>query len=554
VGWQGNFSELPPSPLPARALKPRVRSLTLSAVPVTPPNPKRSRKSNQPSQPPQNSAAATSGALPVANPAADEAYRILARYHPSEKGNVQFMASAWREKLRYDPIMKVWFLRSSVSGVWKEDLTDAVAHQALDAAAEARRTLALQIPEDHPDIRYREARKKNLAWSNRNEEWRTLSASVKYAQKMKLFAISPDLWDRDHFAIGTPTGIYDLRTGTLRMADSESYVSKSTNIIPSDSATCPLWTDFLDKAMRGDTEKISYLKRLAGYSLTGSVREQSLTWFVGGGGNGKGTFLDTLTSIYGDYAHPMRTEPLMMAKHDQHPTEICDLKGRRLVIASETDEGRTWRESLLKRLTGGDPITARRMHSDPITFLPSHTLIVSCNSQPALSSVGEAERRRFQILEWDVTFKFADDPTFQGGDVVRDTLFNTKLEEEHPAILRWAMEGALEWLNKGLNPPASVIAYSQAYLDDQDYTQQWLDRCVVKDKAAWTANEAIWASWETFCDARGIEHGKVTGLTQRLHRKGFASKRSGKEGDRGIAGFSLKTTDFTLNQTLGNVN
>jgi putative DNA primase/helicase len=503
--------------------------------------------------PSQNPLIAPTTAPPVGNPDVDAAYRTLSQYHPSEKGNVLFMASKWRDRLRYDPILNIW-LQKLPSGVWKEDLTQSCAYQALDEAAVARRAFALQIPDEHPDIRYRDLRRKQLAWSHKNEEFRILQASVRWAEKTKIFTVSPDLWDRDPYAIGTPTGIYDLRTGLSRIPDSESYISKSTNVTPGhEHAECPLWLDFLSKAMRQDGEKIAYLKRLAGYSLTGSVREQSLTWFVGGGGNGKGTFLDALTAIYGDYAHPMRTEPLMMAKHDQHPTEICDLKGRRLVIASETDEGRTWRESLLKRLTGGDPITARRMHSDPITFLPTHTLIVSCNSQPALSSVGEAERRRFQILNWEATFKFADDPTFTQGDIVRDALFNSKLESEYPAILRWAMDGAREWMDKGLSPPASVVAYSQEYLDEQDFTQQWLDHLGERREGAWTSNDALWQAWYAWCMARGVEPGKNTGLTQRLHRKGFVSQRDGS-GNRGIAGLSLKPSDLTLNESVGSVN
>ncbi len=491
---------------------------------------------------PAGSPASPSPAQAAPTSEAEEAYSTLSRYRTTEKGNVLFMASAWRERLRYDPILKTWLLKSQASGVWKEDLTDACAYQALDAAAEARRALALKIPEDHKTLAYREVRKKHLAWANKNEEFRVLSASVKYAQKLKTF-VSPDLWDRDQFLIGTPTGIYDLHTGQPRLRDSESYISKSTSVAPADLPACSLWLDFLSKAMRRDSEKIAYLKRLAGYSLTGSVREHSLTWFVGDGGNGKSTFVDALTAIYGDYAHPMRTEPLMMAKHDQHPTEICDLKGRRLVIASETDEGRTWRESLLKRLTGGDPITARHMHSDPITFLPTHTLIVSCNSQPSLSSVGESERRRFQILNWDVNFKFLDDPTFQAGDIARDETFNQQLESEYPAILRWAIDGAREWLARGLKPPASIITSSQEYFDEQDLTQQWIEQTFDRDPEGWVNSTDIWRVWQSWAYSLGIDPGNITALINKLKRKGFIRKRRGTNGSRGVVGLKLKVTD-----------
>lgn len=501
---------------------------------------KRSKKVAKPSAatPSPAQAAPTS----EADNAVVEAYRILSLCAPTEDGNAEMLRRAHHNRLRFDPSTKNWLVRTS-SGIWKEDNTHAKAIQSVKACTIARRKLALQIPEDHKDLAYQQARKKHLSWAHKCEELRVAKASVGWAETMPEFVVNPSLWDHDPFAIGTPTGIYDLRTGPIRLPDPESYISKSTNVTPSESAECPLWLDFLSKAMKGDTEKIAYLKRLAGYSLTGSVREQSLTWFVGGGGNGKGTFLDALTAIYGDYAHPMRTEPLLASRNDVHPTEICDLRGRRLVIASETDEGRIWRESLLKKLTGGDPITARKVHKDSITFRPTHTLIVSCNTQPSLSAVGEAERRRFQILNWEATFKFADDPTFQSGDIARDETFNQQLESEYPAILRWAMDGAREWLAKGLKPPLSIIASSQEYLDDQDLTQQWLEQIFDRDPGGWINSTEIWQLWQTWAYSRGIDPGNITALISKLRRKGLISKRRGGNGSRGIVGLKLKITD-----------
>lgn len=475
---------------------------------------------------------------------ADAAYKTLSKYLPTERGNATLMASAWRGRLRYDAVADIWLRRSVASGVWREDASQSQALQAVHNATEARRGFALQIPDNHKDLKYLDARKKHLAWAFESEKYRVAHASVQWAQTMPDFAIDPMIWDRDPLALGTPTGIYDLRTGEARPPDSESYVSKVASVTPADSPLCPLWEDFLGKAMKGDTDKIAYLKRLAGYSLTGSTREQSLTWFVGGGGNGKGTFLDALTAIYGDYAHPMRTEPLLASKHDVHPTELCDLKGRRLIIASETDEDRTWRGALLKKLTGSDPITARRVHRDSITFLPTHTLIISCNSYPSLSSVGEAERRRFQIVEWSVTFRFLDDKSFQEGDEIRDPQFNQKLEAEYPGILRWAMDGARDWLEKGLNPPDSVIASSQAYMDDQDVLQQWINERVVRDPTAWTPSLALWESWHAWAVMHGLWPGKgIQGFIPKINRKGFICAMQGIRRERGIAGLRLRSDD-----------
>lgn len=474
--------------------------------------------------------------------AAQKSFKSLQQYPTTELGNALILRATHRGKLRYDPKLNIWLFRSK-SGVWREDNTNAQAIQAMRSANEVRRNTAFNIPETNPDPAYLELRKRQLGWAAKSEQFRVAQASVKWAETMPDFVVDPELWDRDHYALGTPSGIFDLRTGKLRPENSESYVSKSTSISPSDSDTlCPLWLDFLHKAMQGDINRITYLQRLAGYALSGSVREQSLTWFVGGGGNGKGTFLDALTAIYGDYAHPMRTEPLLATRYESHPTEICDLRGRRLVIASETQEDRTWNEALLKKLTGGDPITARRMRQDSVTFLPTHTLIVSCNNQPTLSSVGEAERRRFQILEWGVSFKYADDPTFRPGDVIRDETFNRRLEEEYPAILRWAMAGTLEWLKHGLKPPDSVLLSSQDYIVSQDMLGQWISDCLVLSQDSWTPSIDLWASWAEWTSLRGVLPGRgIQGFIPKLtKREGLKACKDSDGNRRGIQGARLK--------------
>jgi putative DNA primase/helicase len=94
------------------------------------------------------------------------------------------------------------------------------------------------------------------------------------------------------------------------------------------------------------------------------VREQCLWLLYGTGSNGKSTFLGTLLKLLDDYGWQSVPELLLMKKHDAHPTERADLFGRRLVCTIEVEQGRRWAESLLKQLTGGDKITARRMRED----------------------------------------------------------------------------------------------------------------------------------------------------------------------------------------------
>ena len=137
-----------------------------------------------------------------------------------------------------------------------------------------------------------------------------------------------------------------------------------TKIVPIDfdpKAVCPTWERFLAEVFNGDAGLIEFVQRFAGYCLTGDVREQLLVFAHGAGANGKSTMLGMLRQLAGDYGVQLDPAVLTAGNHDQHPTGLTDLRGARLVTTVETESNRRLAEALVKQLTGGDPIRARRM-------------------------------------------------------------------------------------------------------------------------------------------------------------------------------------------------
>ena len=165
----------------------------------------------------------------------------------------------------------------------------------------------------------------------------------------------------------------------------------------------------------------------------------------GDGGNGKGVFLNTIAGIMGDYAVATQMDTLEVAFGDRHTADLAMLCGARLVTASETEKGRAWAESRIKQLTGGDPVTARFMHKNPFTFIPTFKLTIIGNDMPKLSSVNEAMRRRFNVVPF--THKPAQP----------DLDLNRKLRREWPGILRWMLNGCLDWRKSRLVRPDVVL-------------------------------------------------------------------------------------------------
>jgi len=286
------------------------------------------------------------------------------------------------------------------------------------------------------------------------------------------------------------------------------------------SSDCPQWLKFLDEVTDGDADLVSFLQRMVGYCLTGSVREHALFFFYGTGRNGKGVFLNTVSDMLGDYAATASMEVLTESKGDRHPTELAALKGKRLVVAQEVDEGRKWAEAKIKTLTGGDPITARYMRSDFFTYQPQFKLLIAGNHKPALKNVDEAIRSRFHLIPFTVTI-----PKDK-----RDPDLPNKLQTEWDGILNWAMEGTLEYLQKGLAPPEKVLEATKSYFEDQDICSQWLEDCCVVAESCWENPTILFGSWEAYAKSGNFPAGNQKTFKERLTNAGFNYKKSGPRG------------------------
>ncbi|MBN9023930.1 MAG: hypothetical protein J0H08_17980, partial [Rhizobiales bacterium] len=304
----------------------------------------------------------------------------------------------------------------------------------------------------------------------------------------------------------------------------ETSVTKITAAAP--AGACPRWNEFLTTIAGGDETLVAYLRRVAGYCLTGVTIEHALFFLYGTGANGKSVFVNALSSVLGDYATIAPIEMLMASQGDRHPTELAKLRGARLVTAIETEHGRRWAESKLKTLTGGDRITARFMNRDFFDFTPHFKLMVAGNHRPSIQNVDEALRRRLHLIPFTVTI-----PTDQ-----RDPQLAEKLICEAPGILAWAVEGCLEWQRDGLTPPDAVRLATDEYFHAEDAIGRWLEECCERNPQRHETSSVLYAAWRRWCDENGEVDGSMKNFSTSLSNRGFAYFRSGKaRGYRGLA-------------------
>ncbi|MCC6740597.1 MAG: hypothetical protein IT452_16255 [Planctomycetia bacterium] len=211
--------------------------------------------------------------------------------------------------------------------------------------------------------------------------------------------IAPQEFDADPWLLNVANGTLDLRSGALREHRRDDRLSKLVPVAFDSEAACPTWHTFLLRIFNGNEALIAFVQRAVGYGLTGHIREQVLFFLHGTGANGKSTFLEALLSTLGpDYAIQAAPNLLMAKNFDAHPTEVADLHGKRFVATVEVGEGRKLAEVLVKQLTGGDTLKARRMREDFWSFAPTFKIFLAANHKPAVTGTDHAIWRRIQEM------------------------------------------------------------------------------------------------------------------------------------------------------------
>lgn len=336
---------------------------------------------------------------------------------------------------------------------------------------------------------------------------------------IKYSAFDPNPWH-----LGTPDGVIDLRSGE-KVDARTAMVTKQTAVAPKEGIP-RRWMRFLEEVTGGDKELAAYLQKIAGYCLTGSIQEHALFFIFGPGGSGKSVFIETLQRMLGGYALAIGIEALEEKSYRGIPTDIADLRGVRLAIASETADGKAWDAQRMKALTGGDSIQARAMREDFFRFEPSHKFVIAGNSQPYLRDAGAAEFRRMNII-----------PFMHAPKKVNKRLMQ-ELQEEWPQILSWALEGARLWLDQGLEKPEVLEQSLQSYMSYINPFNEFCEERLVFDPEGFITGGRATAEWNDWWE-------KQSGDPDRKKKRGQIEreliKRGARVGRRRIKGKDGKT-------------
>lgn len=441
----------------------------------------------------------TSAAGPPQSSTAAAVVAEPATYTETDDGNALRLIDTHARTIRYVPQRGQWLTWTGHRWTWDE------AGHVHELARDIARTLPTH---DRAAERHRRA---TLAR-------RGIEAMVALARTDPRTTTHLAHLDAQPYELNTPAGVVDLRRGTVSNPDPAQLHTRTTAVAPDLDAPHPRWDRFLADTFAGDPDLTTYLQRLLGVSLVGTVLEQLLPFAHGSGANGKTTMLGVVQRLVGigddGYSISAPAEMLLATHQQGHPTEIARLAGARLVVSSELEDGQRFAESRVKQLTGRDVISGRFMRQDWFSFVPTHTLWLLANHQPSVKAGGPAFWRRLRLLPFENTVP----PEKRIADL-EDRL----VDDEGPAILGWLVAGARDYFAHGLAEPASVRVATDEYAADQDTVARFVeDECETGNPNAQHLQvkvAALRSAYERWCRVEGEEPVGPKSFTQQLRAR-----------------------------------
>ncbi|MEE1931219.1 phage/plasmid primase, P4 family [Streptomyces sp. TRM 70351] len=427
----------------------------------------------------------------------------------TDRGNAKLFVKLYAHDYRHVPGMG-WYRWDGTR--WQLDEDDTVLWAAGDLAEAITDTDPRGL---HTAQALQRHRRRALSTSG-------INAMLSQAKSAPGMVLNASLLDADPYALCTPAGVVDLRTGWVKTPDPDKdFHSRSTTVGPQSIPT-PRWQRFLDDTFGFDAEgreMTGFLHLLLGYSLTGDVGGQVMPFLFGSGKNGKSVLLDVLMKLLGDYADAAPPGFLMARPYEGHPTDLAELHGRRVIVCSEVKPGDKFDEARVKLLTGGDRIKARRMRQDFFSFNPTHKLWLLGNHRPEVGTGGFAFWRRMRLIPFERVV-----PDNRKIDNLADIL----VTEEGPGILAWLIDGARRYLSgdKDLTGPERVRIATTAYAETEDHTGRFFDECCALNPDYRTEQASLYAAYKAWCQAEGTTAISSRAFAQRARElAGLASPK-----------------------------
>jgi len=432
-------------------------------------------------------------------------------------GRAQIFADEHRNLVKYSHAMSSWYVWDGKR--WKQD-TNGTIYQC------AKNTIKNMYGLVLPNIDDYDKKKMFLKQLVRSENQHALKAMLESASNEPDIPIDVLDFDSQKGLINVENGIVDLRTGDLLPHEKHYLMTKMLDLEYTNEATCDKWKKFLNETFEGDADLIDFIKRFLGYCLTGYTDEQIFCIFYGHGSNGKGTLIDTIMNVMGEYAKTTEPETIIKKKYERSSTnDLADLWGARFVTTSETESYQELDEGRIKRITGQDAIKCRFLYKDLFEYFPEYKLVLLTNHEPIIKSQDYSIWRRVLKIPFNV----------KRPKELWNLNLRTELLEEREGIFRWLVDGAVAWHKDGLKIPESVMIATNEYKEELDVIGDFLEMCTVNGDDLVVRNVDIYKCYEQWCIGTNNKQFASNTFSRALIERDYKSiKISGIRGKKGL--------------------
>ena len=344
------------------------------------------------------------------------------------------------------------------SGVYRQDkldqLTTEVTRMLDDMMEMAQKAIVAGEEDDDPAL---EAAGRALYGHAKNSLNLPKRDNVKRAAESKRSVDFSQL-DTHRDLLVANNCVIDLRDGSTSEHDRRLFMTSGLDLPYDSSARAPRWEQFLDEITLGRTELVEFLQRVIGYGITGRTDQQVAIQLWGRGSNGKSVFLNVLRHVFEPITAVAAFSTFEKKSGNSGTSDIAELAGARLAIATEGERQAPIQEAVLKRVTGSDPLSAAHKYKNHFTFIPRFLLLLATNYRLAITGQDEGIWRRMISVPFEAEFKEGN----------RDIFIEDKLRAEAVGILNWAVQGAVAWYEQGLSTPQIILDAVQEHRDSSD--------------------------------------------------------------------------------------
>ncbi len=479
--------------------------------------------------------------------------------HLTDTGNAKRFTNQWGNDVRYSPQLSNNELGSWMKwkdSHWQPD--DELSVQEM--AKETAMAIALESP---PVVRYKKdkdgairfddqdnpiiEKNETETWSKTSESAAKIRAMLDLAKSTPPIVIAASAFDTDPMLFNIRNGTLELASGKLREARRDDLLTQCAPVDFDPEAVCPKWEAFLLQCHQDNKPLVEFLQVWIGYCLTGDMREQKWLVHFGEGSNGKSTFTDLIAKLLGPYAKTASTATFMdneraSAAGSPRP-DLIALRSARLVNVAESNQSQQLNETLIKRITGGDEISARQLHCQQITFKPVYKINMATNELPRIKATDGGTWRRPIALRWSVNFGTIGAPPI-------DKELPKKLLEELPGILNWALTGCAKWQQQGLSIPPQISAWTEEYRDSNDTLAPFFEEILIMVQDLTISQKELFLVYDEWERQNGNGHplGKKQ-FNQALRRPGIVVKKP-SNGNRVWKGISYSDQGRELLNTI----